>query len=52
MNENVIITDKKKIEEIQTTLKSAEHSIAHIKSAAPDKLHEKKKKIWFGIDKP
>jgi hypothetical protein len=52
MNENVIITDKKKIEEIRKALQSAEHSIAHIKSAAPDKLPENAKKIWFGIDKP
>lgn len=52
MNENVIITDKKKIEEIRTALQSAEHSIAHIKSAAPDKLPENAKKVWFGIDKP
>lgn len=51
MNENVIVTDKKKIEEIRAALQSAEHSIAHIKPAAPDKLPENAKKIWFGIDK-
>ena len=51
MNENVIVTDKKKIEEIRTALQSAEHSIAHIKPAAPDKLKKKEKKVWFGIDK-
>ena len=51
MNENVIITDKKKIEEIRTALQSAEHSIAHIKPAERDKLPENAKKIWFGIDK-
>ena len=44
MNENVIITDKKKIEEIRAALQSAEHSIAHIKPAAPDKLPENAKK--------
>ena len=51
MNENVIVTDKKKIEEIRMALQSAEHSIAHIKPAEPDKLPENAKKIWFGIDK-
>jgi hypothetical protein len=52
MNENVIITDKKKIEEIRKALQSMESSFEHIKPAAPDKLPENAKKIWFGIDKP
>lgn len=52
MNENVIITDKKKIEEIRKALQSTESSFEHIKPAEPDKLPENAKKIWFGIDKP
>lgn len=52
MNENVIITDKKKIEEIRKALQSTESSFEDIKSAEPDKLPENAKKIWFGIDKP
>ena len=52
MNENVIVTDKKKIEEIREALQSAEHSTAHIKPAERVKLQKKKKKVWFGIDKP
>nr|DAN13711.1 MAG TPA: hypothetical protein [Caudoviricetes sp.] len=53
MNENVIITDKKKIEEIRKALQSPapDKDFANIKPAAPDKLPENAKKIWFGIDK-
>ena len=50
MNENVIVTDKKKIEEIRKPLKTTGHF--DIKPAEPDKLPKKKKKVWFGIDKP
>lgn len=50
MNENVVITDKKKIAEIKAALKTTGHF--DIKPAAPDKLPENAKKIWFGIDKP
>lgn len=50
MNENVIVTDKKKIEEIRKALKTTGHF--DIKPAEPDKLPENAKKIWFGIDKP
>ena len=50
--ENVVVTDKKKIEEIIQALQSTESSIEHIKPAAPDKLPENAKKVWFGIDKP
>ena len=52
MNENVIVTDKKKIEEIRTALQSPDKDFANIKPAAPDKLPENAKKVWFGIDKP
>ena len=52
MNENVIVTDKKKIEEIRAALQSSDKDFANIKTAAPDKLPENAKKIWFGIDKP
>ena len=50
MNENVIITDKKKIAEIKEALKTTGNF--DIKPAEPDKLPENAKKIWFGIDKP
>ena len=52
MDENVIITDKKKIEEIRTALQSPDKGFANIKPAERDKLPENAKKIWFGIDKP
>ena len=52
MNENVIITDKKTIEEIRKALQSPDKGFVNIKPAAPDKLPENAKKIWFGIDKP
>lgn len=52
MNENVVITDKKKIEEILQALQSTESSIEHIKPSERDKLPENAKKVWFGIDKP
>ena len=52
MNENVIITDKKKIEEIRKALQSPDKDFVNIKPAEPYKLKKKKKKIWFGIDKP
>ena len=52
MNENVVITDKKKIEEIRAALQSPDKDFANIKPAEPDKLPENAKKIWFGIDKP
>ena len=64
MNENVIVTDKKKIAEILQALQSTESLIEEIrkalkttgnfdiKPAAPDKLPENAKKVWFGIDKP
>ena len=51
MNENVIVTDKKKIEEIRNALQSPDNDFANIKPAAPDKLPENAKKVWFGIDK-
>lgn len=53
MNENVIVTDKKKIEEIRNALQSPapDKDFAEIKPAEPDKLPENAKKIWFGIDK-
>lgn len=44
MNENVIVTDKKKIEEIRKALKSPDKGFANIKPAAPDKLPENAKK--------
>ena len=50
--ENVVVTDKRKIEEIKQALQSTESSFEHIKSAERDKLPENAKKIWFGIDKP
>lgn len=50
--ENVVVTDKRKIEEIKQALQSTESSFEHIKPAEPDKLPENAKKIWFGIDKP
>ena len=50
--ENVVVTDKRKIEEIKQALQSTESSISHIKPSEPDKLPENAKKIWFGIDKP
>ena len=52
MNENVIVTDKKKIEEIRKALQSPDKDFANIKPAERDKLPENAKKIWFGIDKP
>lgn len=52
MDENVVITDKKKIEEIRKALQSPDKGFANIKPAEPDKLPENAKKIWFGIDKP
>ena len=52
MNENVIITDKKKIEEIRKALQSPDKGFVNIKPAEPDKLPENAKKVWFGIDKP
>ena len=52
MNENVIITDKKKIEEIRAALQSPDKHFAEIKPAERDKLPENAKKVWFGIDKP
>ena len=52
MNENVIVTDKKKIEEIRTALQSPDKDFANIKPAERDKLPENAKKVWFGIDKP
>lgn len=42
MNENVVITDKKKIEEIKEALKTTGHF--DIKPAEPDKLPENAKK--------
>ena len=53
MNENVIVTDKKKIEEIRKALQSPtpDKDFANIKPAERDKLPENAKKIWFGIDK-
>ena len=50
MNENVIVTDKQKIEEIKEALKTTGNF--DIKPAEPDKLPENAKKVWFGIDKP
>ena len=52
MNENVIITDKKKIEEIRTALQLPDKDFENIKPAERDKLPENAKKVWFGIDKP
>ena len=52
MNENIVITDKKKIEEIRTALQSPDKDFVNIKPAERDKLPENAKKIWFGIDKP
>ena len=52
MNENVIVTDKKKIEEIRAALQSPDKDFANIKPAERDKLPENAKKVWFGIDKP
>ena len=52
MNENIIITDKKKIEEIRTALQSPDKDFANIKPAEHYKLPENAKKVWFGIDKP
>ena len=49
MNENVIVTDKKKIEEIKEALKTTGHF--DIKPAEPDKLPENAKKIWFSQNK-
>ena len=49
MNENLIITDAKKIAEIIEALQTTGHF--DIKPAAPDKLPENAKKVWFGIDK-
>lgn len=51
MNENVIVTDKKKIEEIRKALQSPDKHFADIKPAAPDKLPENAKNVWFSIDK-
>ena len=50
--ENVVVTDKRKIEEIKQALQSTESSFDDIKPAERDKLPENAKKIWFGIDKP
>ena len=44
MNENLVITDKKKIEEIRKALQSPDKDFANIKPAAPDKLPENAKK--------
>lgn len=52
MDENVVITDKKKIEEIRAALQSPDKDFTNIEPAAPDKLPENAKKVWFGIDKP
>ena len=52
MNENVIVTDKKKIEEIRAALQSPDKGFANIKPAERDKLPENAKNVWFGIDKP
>lgn len=52
MNENVIVTDKKKIEEIRAALQSPDKHFAEIKPAERDKLPKNAKKVWFGIDKP
>lgn len=54
MDENVVITDKKKIEEIRKALQSPapDKDFANIKPAERDKLPENAKKVWFGIDKP
>lgn len=51
MNENVIVTDKKKIEEIRAALQSPDKDFANIKPAEPDKLPENAKKIWFSQNK-
>lgn len=50
MNENVIVTDEKKITEIIEALQTTTGNF-DIQPAAPDKLPENAKKIWFGIDK-
>lgn len=52
MNENVVITDKKKIEEIRKALQSPapDKDFANIKPAERDKLPENAKSLWFGID--
>ena len=50
MDENVVKTDKKKIEEIKEALKTTGHF--DVKPAERDKVPENAKKIWFGIDKP
>ena len=54
MDENVVITDKRKIEEIRAALQlpAPDKDFANIKPAAPDKLPENAKNVWFGIDKP
>lgn len=49
MDENVVITDAKKIAEIKEALKTTGNF--DIQPAAPDKLPDNAKKIWFGIDK-
>ena len=51
MTANVIVTDNEQIEEIRTALQSPDKDFVNIKPAAPDKLPENAKKIWFGIDK-
>ena len=51
MNENVVITDKNKIEEIRKALQSPDKDFANIKPAERDKLPENAKKIWFGMTK-
>lgn len=51
MNENVVITDKKKIAEIIQALQSTESSFEHIKPAAPDKLPENAKKYGLVLTK-
>lgn len=53
MNENVVVTDKRKIEEIRAALQSPapDKDFANIKPAERDKLPENAKKVWFGIDK-
>lgn len=50
MNENVVITDKKKIEEIRKALKTTGHF--DIKPAEPDKLPENAKKCGLVLTKP
>ena len=46
--ENVVVTDKRKIEEIKQALQSTESSFEHIKPAEPDKLPENAKVLFNG----